>query len=419
MTALRVLFLLAGAILGVFYPFVPVILSERGFDAAGVGLVTALSSLGFTLAVPVWGHVADVELGRARTLQLTVAGSTVAVLCLLLPIPALVVGALIVVYAVFESALSPLADALAVNALAASPRSYGRVRLLSSLGFAVASISAGRLYDTTGFGPASLLWAACAVVIVGVAFGVPDVGRLSLGRAPAMAARSSRRRRPGGGSFALALRVQPRLRAILLGLGLIHVGIIAGFTFLALRLLQLGGQPSDVALSSGISAIAEIPGMALAPRAVGRFGLRNVLAGAILLYVACLVSWAFLAVPALIIATRVASGIAFAGITISAVMTIGQLLPARLQGTGQALYQTVGFGVSAIAANALGGVVFALEGARPLFLGVAALGVVGAVVAWASAPARGEVVPLPPLPDEERADEEASAGLEAASTPRR
>lgn len=400
MLALRALFVLAGAILGVFYPFVPVILSARGFDPAGVGLVTAISALGFTLAVPIWGHVADVELGRARTLQLTVAASAVAVLGLLLPVPALVVGILIVVYAVFESALAPLSDALAVNALASSPRSYARVRLLSSLGFAVASISAGRLYDATGFGPAPLLWAAAAAAIVAVTFAIPDVARLSLRRSPPVGAGIVGRRRPGGGSFTLALRIQPRLRGILLGLGLIHVGIIAGFTFLALRLLQLGGQPSDIALSSGISAIAEIPGMALAPRAVGRFGLRAVLAGAIVLYVACLVSWAFLAVPALIIATRVVSGIAFAGITIAAVMTIGQLLPARLQGTGQALYQTVGYGVAAVVANAVGGVVFSDGGAQPLFLAVAGLGIAGAIVAWASAPARGEVVPLPSLPDE-------------------
>ena len=59
----------------------------------------------------------------------------------------------------FESALAPLSDALAVNALARAPRAYARTRMLSSLGFAGASVLAGLLYNRTGFAPASIFWA--------------------------------------------------------------------------------------------------------------------------------------------------------------------------------------------------------------------------------------------------------------------
>ena len=180
----------------------------------------------------------------------------------------------------------------------------------------------------------------------------------------------------------LVLRTQPRLRGALLGLGLVHIGILAGFTFLALRLLELGGQPSDVALSAGISALAEIPAMALIPRIVRRTGTRALLAGGMILYAVVLVSWAFLADPSLIVATRLVSGLAFAAITIAAVMTIANLLPPELQATGQGLYQTVGFGAAAVLANAVGGVVFGLGGAMPLFLGCAVLALIGAAVVW-------------------------------------
>ena len=386
MIAIRALFLLTGAILGVFYPFLSAILAERGFTPAEIGLTVALSSLAFMLAVPVWGHVADVVIGRVSALRVGVVGSTIAVLGLLLNVPPVIVVVLVVIYAAFESSLSPLADALAVNALGRSPRSYARVRLLSSLGFAGTSILAGRLYDDTGFWPAPILWAVAAVGIVIVTRWVPDVSRFRAEEfhAEAVVERAARR----GGSFALVLRTQPRLRGLLLGLGLVHVGMLAGFTFLALRLLELGGQPSDVALSAGVSALAEIPAMALIPRIVNRTGVRALLVTGILLYAVSLVAWAVLADPTLIVATRVVSGVGFASITIAAVMIIATLLPPELQATGQGLYQTVGFGGAAVVANLVGGVVFGLGGAMPLFLGCAALAIVGAIVAWRTVPAR-------------------------------
>jgi MFS family permease len=401
MPALRILFLLVGSVIGVFYPFVPAILDDRGFSAPEIGLTTALAALAFTLAVPVWGHLADAVVGRVTALRLGMVGATIAVLGLLLEVPPPIVVLLILGFAAFESALPPLADALAVNALAGAPRAYVRVRLLSSLGFAGASILAGRLYDDMGYAPASLLFAIAGVAIVVVTQWVPDVGRFRVppaspndparsGAGPGGSAGPARPESPirrRGGTFGLVLGTQPRLRWLLLGLGLVHVGMLAGFTFLALRILDLGGQASDVALSAGISALAEIPAMALVPRVAARTGIRSVLVAGILLYGLTMASWAFLADPGLIVASRLVSGVAFAGMTIGAVMTIAALLPPELQATGQGLYQTVGFGLAAIVANAVGGVVYASGGALPLFLGCAVLAVIGALVAWRSIPA--------------------------------
>lgn len=378
MPAIRAVFVLVGAALGVFYPFISAILDDRGFSAEAIGLTTAFAALGFAISVPIWGHLGDVVIGRVAALRIAIAGSTVAAVALLLDVPPVGVAMLIIVYAGFESAVSPIADALAVNAISGA-RAYARIRLLMSVGFAGASILAGRLYDVAGFDPASLLWAAAAAAILVASRWVPDVGRY---RAPARAAGARR-----GGSFALVLRTQPRIRGLLLGLGLVHVGVLAGFTFLALRILELGGQASDVALSAGVSALAEIPAMALIPRVAARTGMRALLVGGILLYGLVMASWAFLADPGLIVATRVVSGVAFSALTIAAVLTIASLLPPELQGTGQGLYQTVGFGVAAVVANAIGGLVYGSGGAMPLFLGCAALAVLGAIVAWRSVPA--------------------------------
>jgi MFS family permease len=181
--------------------------------------------------------------------------------------------------------------------------------------------------------------------------------------------------------MAVALRVQPRLRGVLAVLLLVYIGIIASFTFLPLRIVALGGSPSDVALSASVSAFAEIPAMLLTAAIAARVGLRGLMFGSALLFAACFVAWGLVDSPMLIIATRLVSGFAFAGVWVGSVLTMAVLLPARLQATGQGLYQVTGFGVAAVVANFVGGQVYAGLGSAALFGGAAALAVAAAILA--------------------------------------
>ena len=396
MIALRLVVLALGVALGVFYPFIPVILANRGFQPAEIGLVASLGAFGFTLAVPAWGHVADVKLGRSRTLQLCTLGGAVAVGALLGSWAPVVIALLFMAYWVFECAWQPLADALTVNLI--DRRRYGQVRVLTSLSFALASIGAGFLYDRAGFEAAYILAAGAAVIIALAAGRVPDIGRAHL-PAPAGAGAGSRAR-PWLGSAGVALRVAPRLGAVLVAVMLVNITIISGFTYLPLRLTDLGGPPSDVALSAGVSGLAEIPAMLLAARVAQRVGLRFMFVGSALMYGAVTSTWIFLESATWIIATRLMTGVAFAWILVCVVLTIARLLPSELQATGQSLYQTFAFGIGAIVANIVGGMLYQNIGHAAVFgLGVA-LAVAAATLGWVVFPrdARIQVATVPVEP---------------------
>lgn len=380
MRALLVVVAAVGSSLGVFYPFISVILDERGFDPAEIGVVTAVAAIGFTVAVPAWGHVADVKLGRRRTLQLCALAAALSVGVLLAPVPPILVAVAILGYFVFESAFQSLADALSVNAIEDPGRDYGRIRLISSATFAVGTIAAGVVYDMAGYGPAPLLFGALALTMAIAVERVPDVGRAQLAASAGAAGRF--------GSMGEALRVAPRLVLILLAVGLLHIGIVGGFTFLGLRLVALGGSASDVALSFGLAALFEIPAMIVASRLAGRVGPRVVFALSAGLYALCLAGWVVFDTPALIIATRAVSGVAFAGVVVSVVLTIASLLPAELQATGQGLFQTVGFGLGAIVANFGGGLLYDSFGHAAVFGAGAALATLAVVVGWLYFPQR-------------------------------
>ena len=163
---------------------------------------------------------------------------------------------------------------------------------------------------------------------------------------------------------------------------LLHIGMISGYTFLSLHIIDLGGRPSDVALSAGLSAAAEIPSMLLMGWAVARIGLRGVFVASALIYAACFFSWTILVNPDFIIATRLFTGVAFAGVVIGVVLTIAALLPPDLQATGQSLFQMTAFGVAAVIANLVGGILYASVGAAAVFGLGAILALVAAVVGW-------------------------------------
>jgi PPP family 3-phenylpropionic acid transporter len=396
MRAVQLVVIALGAGLGVFYPFLSVILDHLGFDAGAIGLTLALSAVGFTIAVPLWGHLADVSLGRARALIVCGIGAGSAALLLLAPLPAMAIAACIIVFSFFESAWQPLADAISINAIEDQRRDYARIRVLASIAFAIGAVVAGQVYDVAGYRPASVLFAVCAGLMAVAALRVPDVARADLARhdAPATATITGSRPTWRFGSSGVALRVAPRLGLVLLAVALVHIGIMGGFTFLPLRLIDLGGGAGDVALLSGLSAAAEIPAMLLAATVAARIGLRGMFVGSAALYGACLASWAVLDTPALIIATRALTGLAFAGFIVSIVLTIAALLPATLQATGQALYQTIGFGLASIIGNALGGLVYGSLGHAAFFAIVALLAFLAAGVGWFGVPGRADPAPV-------------------------
>ena len=418
MLALRLLFFIAGGALASFYPFLSALLAGRGFSPVEIGAATALTSLAYTIAAPTWGHLGDVVLGRARALRIAAVGATVLFLGLLIPdVGQPLTVAILVGFFAFEAALGPLSDALAVNALGDRQRDYPRIRVLGSASFAIAVIVFGFVYDRTGFGLVPIIFGISMLGVALTAGRVPDVERL---RMPVRQGRGGVRGRMGGASFRLALAVQPRLVPLMIGFGLIHVGILAAFTYLSLRILDLGGAPSHIALGSGMAATAEIPAMAAIGLVVARIGLRWLVVGGALVYGAALVAWALLDSLPAIIAVRGVTGVAFAAIAIGAVMAIGRLLPRGLQATGQGMFATVAFGIAAVIASSLGGIVYSVGGHVPLFVGAAGAVALGVAVIWRALPARHEEIDVPELPggaDVAGVEGEAAVADTAAAVP--
>ena len=105
-------------------------------------------------------------------------------------------------------------------------------------------------------------------------------------------------------------------------------------------------------------------------------------------YGAAFASWVVLDSPQAIVATRLITGVAYGGMTVATVLTIGQLLPASLQATGQALNQGTAMGLASVSGNILGGLVYQTAGAPILFAVCMGICVAGGLLALATFPGR-------------------------------
>ncbi len=99
------------------------------------------------------------------------------------------------------------------------------------------------------------------------------------------------------------------------------------------------------------------------------------------MYALCLLAFGLLDSPVAIVAVRGVTGVAFGGLCIGSVLVVSGMLPPRLQATGQGLFQIMSFGLSAVIANAAGGILYAGVGPTAFFGGAACLALAGAGLA--------------------------------------
>lgn len=379
--ALRILFLGTGAWTAAVAPFVVVILRTHGLDTVTIGLLSALSALGATLFVPAWGHVADVMVGRAYAFRIGLGVAIAAAVALLLPIPLPVFVFTMAGFSVLPILFLSLGDALAVDGLPAPERQYGWLRALASLSFAVGVIGVGFVYDVAGYAAVPFLALAWSAALLLVLQRVPDRTRDPAIRS--IAGREGGESAAGRfGSISRVLAVQPRFLAVLAVFTVAYTGLQGAMVFLPIRIVELGGQPSDVALTYGIASFAEIPGLVLIGWLGRRIGIRWLVVLAFVAYGLCIVSWGVLASPLAINATRLVTGICYGALAGARVLIVARLLPEPLQATGQAMGQAATSALGSAFGGLVAGVIYGGLGATAFFAMAGLMAVAGGLGAW-------------------------------------
>lgn len=348
--------------LGLYLPFWPLWLEERGLSAAEIGVVLAFATWTKVLAGPLAGFAADRSGNRQLVLASLAAASVVCFAAFALAHGFWTILAVQVAWALAFAALVPLGEREAMAAVARRTIDYGRVRLWGSITFVLAALIAGELLTER---TASLVfW----LVLAGLA--------LTFAAAVRLPTSPSGERQPQSAQRFRALLGRRDFAIFLLAASLIQASHAVYYGFSALHWRAAGHSERVIGWLWAEGVIAEIVLFAVSGRLlrgvspVQLLGLAG-LAG-VLRWSATALSVDLLS----LIALQGLHGLTFGAAHLGAMHFIAATAPERLSATAQTLYSAVSGGVLMGLATWLGGALYR-DAAGGAFLAMAVMSAAG------------------------------------------
>jgi MFS transporter, PPP family, 3-phenylpropionic acid transporter len=350
-------------VVGALIPFWPVYLNSLGYSSADVGIITSIILATRIIAPNFWGYLADKTRKRMSIIRL---GSFLAIWFFSLVLYRqdytwLLMS--IICYTFFWHAVLPQFEVITLTYLDKNYHQYGKIRMWGSIGFIVAVLGLGLLFDfiEIKFLPICIL--VFLILIWISSFGLEN--------------KSTTHSSEIGSGF-LSLVRHPFMICFLLVCFLLQFSHGPYYTFYTLYLVKTHGYSNSVAgILWSLGVLAEIIVFLLAPRLFRHFSLPAMMLWSLFLSAIRWLLIGFLAtnLPLLILAQAFHAfsfGIAHA----IAIDWVRQHFQGH-QSQGQALYSSLSFGAGGAVGALVGGLVWDFN-TQYAFL-VAA---VAAILAW-------------------------------------
>ena len=327
---------------GAFATYASLFFAERGMSAPQIGILMSLIQVMRILGPNLWGWVADHTQQRVKVLRITAVAALVACAGIAFGRTFAQLFAAMVLLNLFTSAQAPLSEALMLAGMKGDLSNYGRIRLWGSLGFILAVMAAA--YGLDWFGVGALPWIAGALMVLVL------MASLRIREAPRVEAAHP------APALVSVLR-QPAVIAFFAQLALMVAAHSALYVYYSLYLERIGyGKPVIGAMWS-IGVLAEIVFFyfqaALFRRVAAQRLILFAFAVGLLRFTMIGAGAGWLAV---LVIAQLLHAATFAAHHSASVMAMQRWFAGPLQGRGQALYISIGYGVG----GTLGGLFMAL-----------------------------------------------------------
>ena len=351
---------------GSFVPYWGLYLKSEQFSAADIGILMSLFQISRIFAPNFWGWLADHTGKRAQWIQLTaflgLCGFTAVFWAHGFYWLFFVMAAL----SLFTSSTLPLAESLTLAHLATTNGHYSRIRMWGSLGFIVASVTLGFLIDFAGI--RILLWFLLTVqmVLLLLSYTLPD---------PKVVPHAH-------DQFSIWQVIkQPNVIALLIGCSLMVTAHGVLYNFYSIYLSDHGYSKGLIGLLWSVGVICEIGIFMLMPKIMQHYSLKSILLISLALAVFrfSLIGFAIDNIVLLILAQTLHAA-TFGSFHAASVEVITQFFNGRHQAKGQAIYNSVAYGIGGTVGGVAGGYALQYLGGQKTFMLAAIFPLIGLLV---------------------------------------
>jgi len=347
------------ASVGAFIPYWSLYLQGRGFSVSQIAELLAVGMATRIVAPNVWGWIADHSASRMRIVR--VSGLLAAILFAGVLLNDSYVWLLLVIaaYSFFWYASLPQFEATVLGHLGPDAHRYSAIRLWGSIGFILAVAGIGVVLDKYGsdqLPPFILLFLVGAWA---VSLFTPDSPKPP-GQANAP-------------SLSTVLR-QPAVLALLAICFLMQASHGVYYGFFTLFLENHGYSRTLVGQLWALGVIAEIGIFVVMHRLLPRFGVRLLL---LVTLVLAALRWLLIGLGvesiAIVLFAQLLHAFTFGVFHSATISVVHRIFPGQLQGRGQALYSSLGYGAGGAVGTLASGYIWSSVGAVYAFVFAAAL----------------------------------------------
>ena len=317
------------ALLGATAPFLALYFDHLGFSPARIGELVAIPMLMRCLAPNLWGWLGDHSGQRLLIVRLGALCTLVCFAGIFVSHSYAWLALIMAAHAFFWHAVLPQFEVITLAHLREQAARYSQIRLWGSIGFIVAVVGLGRLFEWLSLD--AYPWALVLIMagIVAGSFWVPNAQPLS---------------RPGSaeqGGFLRQLR-RPGILAFYASVGLMQLSNGPYYTFLTLHLEALGYGRGTIGMLWALGVVAEILLFLVMARLLQRYSLRAVLLASFLITA---VRWLLLGnladQLAILLPAQCMHAATFGAFHAASIHFIQRSFEGGQQGQGQALYATL------------------------------------------------------------------------------
>jgi Arabinose efflux permease len=353
---------------GVFLPYWPLYLRSIGFDAKAIGILSTIVVVTKIFTTYLWGWVVDHTGRRTQIIQIASALSALSFGGALFARDFLDLAIILFLFSAFWSASLPQIEAATLTHLGESTSNYTIIRVWGSIGFLITVWIMGfaleyiqiSLVPLILLGSMMVVWLA-SLAIPGLAIEYEEHETISLRN----------------------ILFRPHVLALIVVCFLVLASHAPLYTFYSIYLEDHGYSSTFIGGMWAVGVLAEIIVFMVIGRLLQAFSLRVLLLSSLSL---AAVRWALIGIfvdyPVLLFIAQLMHAATFGVYHSVTIQYVHRYFKGRLQGRGQALYSSAGYGAGMAAGSLISGYVWKSAGGMACFYGAAGIALLALVIAW-------------------------------------